>query len=183
MLTFDARLTLRLSTTKGDDHMSDQWIQETVKRIRDAEEEKKRRENFEYMREQKLNSAGFKIFEELQKHIKDGVTKLNEKLGTQRLSLGTTRYDEMTVEGANETELFVKFNDDAHYLEVDVSRGDGSNPRQIPLGFNEDGDVRFINDDRPASANRLAELLLDALIDLQLAEPKPSRRFSFNEDV
>jgi len=162
--------------------MSDQWIQETVKRIRDAEEEKKRRENFEYMREQKLNSAGFKMFEELQKQIKDGVTKLNEKLGTQRLSLGATRYDEMTAAGANETQLFVKFNDDAHYLEADVSRGNSSNKTQIPLGFNEDGEVRFISEGRPVLANRLAELLLDAMIDLQLAEPKPIRQFS-RQDV
>jgi len=129
MLTFDARFTLRL-TTKGERRMSDDWIQETVKRIRQAEAEKKRRESFEMMREQKLGAAGFDMFSELQKHLKNAVTKLNEKLGSQRLTVGPTRYDEMSIEGTGETRLYLKFEDDSHRLEVDISRSGRSEDSQ-----------------------------------------------------
>jgi len=183
MLTFDARFTLRL-TTKGERHMSDQWIEGTIKRIRDAEEEKKRRENFEYMREQKLGAAGFEMFSALQKHLTNAVKQINEKLGTKRLTFGPTRYDEMEIEGVKDTRLHLKFDDDSHRIKLYVSRdGHSSEESTIKLDFNEDGEVRFRYKDRANTSMELAESLIDTLIDLQLAEPKPKRKFSLDDDV
>ena len=182
MLTFDARFTLRL-TTKGDRRMSDQWIQGTAKRIRDAEAEKKRREDFEMMRERKLSNAGLDMFTELRQHLKDAVAKLNEHLKEKRLTLGRNSYDEIEVEGGRDASLCLKFDDDAHRLEVDMSSGSHSQTKQVRLDFDEASEVRFIYEDRPVTTQRFAEILLDALIDLELAEQKPSRRFSLDEDV
>jgi hypothetical protein len=151
--------------------MSDQWIQETVKRIKESDEEKKRRMSYEMMREQKLGSAGLEMFAELQKSIKAAIEQLDSHfaLTAKRLKVGRATYDEMEIEGAHsDHNLFLKFNSDLNHLDVDLSNGNSTNEVKIPLGFNEDGEVRFIYQDRPVPIKRLAEVLLDSLIILSL---------------
>src|SRR5258705_5850854 len=99
MLSFDAKLVLRLSSRpkglmKGEEVMSDEWVSDTVKRIKQHEEDKRRSENYALLREQQIAAREDKLFEELQKVLKTTVAKLNERLpGTgaaKRIDIKTT---------------------------------------------------------------------------------------------
>jgi hypothetical protein len=165
MLTFDVRLTLRL--TKGDRSMSDEWIETAAKRIKQAEEDKKRRESFELMRAGKISARGLGMFGELQEVLKAAVQKLNEHFPDKekRLTVEGIRHNAITIHGSrSEASLELNYDADVDELNYDLSKGTGSNEGKIRFGFNEDGEVRFMMNDRPFSIEKLAEKLLEELL-------------------
>jgi hypothetical protein len=179
MISFDAKLVLRISSRakgsmKGEENMSDEWISDTVKRIKQSEEDKRRRESYALLREQKLASHEDKLFEELGKVLKAAVAKLNEQLpgtGAEKRFDIKTSWDSIELIGPRELSFDIKHDSDAHELHLELWKGTGSQPLiddKIALGLNEDEEVRFITDDRPISVTRLAQSLLDDLIEHSL---------------
>jgi hypothetical protein len=80
MLRLDASFRLRLSSgkqgrIKGSNKMSDEWIGNAVQKIQQAEEDKKRKEAFELMRERKLEASEHDMFTGLQNCLKGAIEK------------------------------------------------------------------------------------------------------------
>lgn len=179
MLSFDAKLVLRLSSrskglVRGEESMSDEWITDAVKRIKQSEEDKRRRENYALLREQKMGAHEDKLFEELAKVLKAAVAKLNEQLpgtGAEKRFDIKSSWNSIELIGPRELSFDIKHDSDAHELHLELWKGTGSQALiddKIALGLNEDEEVRFIANDRPISVTRLAQSLLDDLIEHSL---------------
>jgi hypothetical protein len=177
MLSFDAKLVLRLSSRpkvlmKGEETMSDEWIADTIKRIKQSEEDKRRRESYALLREQKLAAHEYKLFEELQKLLKATVTKLNEQLpATEKRFDIKTSWDSIELIGPRELSFDIKHDSDAHQLQLELYVGSSSQPRiegQVALDLNEDEEVRYTWEGRPISVTKLAQILLDLVVENSL---------------
>src|SRR5688572_30529581 len=95
MLTFDARLTLRL-TGRRERVMSDQWIEAQVKRIKDREEQKRRTESYELLKEQQIAAREYDLFREVEEAIKVAIERLNQHF-PKRFVVGRVHYEEMEI--------------------------------------------------------------------------------------
>ena len=179
MLSFDAKLVLRLSSRhkgsmKGEEIMSDEWVSDTVKRIRQHEEDKRRSEDYALLREQKFGAHEDNLFTELQKVLKATIEKLNEQLpassAKKRYDIKTT-YNAIELIGPHELSFDIEQDSDTHQLTLALYVGASSQPRiegQVQLDLNEDEEVRYRWDGRPISVTKLAQLLLDLAIDNSL---------------
>jgi hypothetical protein len=154
---------------KGDSNMSDEWVATTVARIKRADEELRMVQEFQLMKERKLGSHEHEMFGQLQKLLKAGVEKLNAHFDKSRhFSVKGEHYDEITVLSyRSEVSLDLKFDFDAHELTYDLYAGQSqpTTEGKAPLGLNEEGELRFMFDGKPIGTERLAETLLDALIE------------------
>ena len=179
MLSFDAKLILHISSRpkglmKEETSMSDEWISDTVKRIKQHEEDKRRSENYALLREQKFGAHEDKLFDELQKVLKTTIAKLNEQLpGTgnaKRLDIKTS-WDSIELIGPRELSFDIKHDSDSHELHLELYVGQSSQPRieeTVKLDLNEDQEVRYFWEGRPISVTGLAQILLDLVIENSL---------------
>ena len=97
--------------------MSDEWIAATVTRIKQSEEDKRQKEKYALLREQKFYSNEDKLFEELQTILKATIAKLNEQLPEKPKRFDIkTRYDEIELVGPNELSFDIKQDSKGHEL-------------------------------------------------------------------
>lgn len=149
--------------------MSDEWAANTLRRIQQAADAKKQKEDSELMRERKLSATEHEMFGGLQESIKAAVEKLNTLMGdsSKQLKVDGERYNELEIHGPNsEVTLDLKFDFNTHVLNYDLYKGLSSHPKEgeAPLGFTETGEVCFIFANKPLGVERLAESLVDYVV-------------------
>ena len=177
MLSFDAKLVLRLSSRpkglmKGEEIMSDEWIESTVKRIKQHEEDQRRTKDYELLRETKIGRAEGGLFEELQKTLKATIEKLNERFpGSEKRYGIKTRWDEIELTGPHELSFDIKHDSDKHELDLSLYVGTSSQPRiddQVKIDLNESEEVCFKWQGSCIGVTKLAQALLDLVIEHSL---------------
>jgi hypothetical protein len=167
MLTFDARLTLRL-TRKGDRNMSDAWIRNTITRIKQAQEDKRRSEKYELLKEQQIGARELDLFSELQTEIKAAAEKINQHFSDKPLTLGRESYDRMELNTSQpDVSLSLRYDSDSHVLEYYLYKRVGKEEGKAELDFTK-GEVHYVLDGNPLTAPRLAEQFLDMVINASL---------------
>lgn len=176
MISFDAKLVLHLSSRpkglmKGDEIMSDEWIESTVNRIKQHEEDQRRTKDYELLRETKIGRAEGDLFEELQKTLKTTIEKLNERFpGPQKRYGIKTRWDSIEITGPHELSFDIKHDSDKHELDLSLYVG-SSQPRideQVKIDLNESEEVCFKWQGSCIGVTKLAHALLDLVIDNSL---------------
>lgn len=163
MLTFDARLTLSL-TTKGDRPMSDEWINTIVARMNQHHEETARAEKYALLREQQIGIHEFTLFQELQETVKSAVAKINQRVPGKQLSVGSTPYDRLEVNTASPNlSLTVRYQSDRQMVSYMLYKPSGDEEGEVKLDLTK-GELHYVLNGKPLTSRRLAEELLDRLV-------------------
>jgi hypothetical protein len=169
MLTFDARLTLRL-TTKGDRNMSDAWIRTTITRMNQAAEDKRNAEKYALLKSQQIDAREDDLFTELQGTIKGAVEKINQGVAGKCLTLGTASYNEIEINTSMpDVYLSLRYESDKHALQYSLQKGKGKGDEEGSAELDvTDREVHYVLDGKAFTAPRLAEEFLDRLINALL---------------
>jgi|GEM_PF-3519947 len=166
MLTFDARISLRL--TKGERQMSDAWIRATVTRMKQAEEDRRQAEKYALLKERHISARELSIFSDLQQEIKSAIEKINEHFSDKWLSLGRVTHDRMEINTSlPEVGLSLHYDSDSRVLEYYVHKKSGKKEGSATLDVTK-GEVHYVLDGKPLTSLRLAENFLDQLINATL---------------
>lgn len=149
--------------------MADDWIDQTVNRIQQHREDRKRTQDYELLREQKIGRAEGTLFEDLQKELKAKVAALNERLPEKPLNIKTT-WNSVEITGPREVSLDIKHDSDKH--ELDLSLYVASSHPQIDdlvkIDLNESEEACFKWQGSYIGATNLAHALLDLVIENSL---------------
>jgi len=153
--------------------MSDEWIETSVKQIKEADKERRRRDELEMHRADKLGAHEGAMWKALVKSLKATAEKFNANFpyeGTKHLTFEDERSDSIAVVSGRDVSMRLSMDSELHSINYDVWDGNNKkvNEGTVPLGFTKDWEVCFIVESRPVSTEKLTQLLLDQLIKFYL---------------
>lgn len=172
-MPFDFKLSLSVSSSgnsrKGVLAMADDWIDKTINRIQQHKEDRKRTQDYELLREQKIGRGEDKLFEDLQKELKAKVAGLNERLSEKPLNIKTS-WNSVEITGPREVSLDIQHDSDKHELDLSLYVA-STHPKiddLVKIDLNESEEVCFKWQGSCIGAIKLAHALLDLVIENSL---------------
>ncbi|HSE16300.1 MAG TPA: hypothetical protein VLB46_04565 [Pyrinomonadaceae bacterium] len=149
--------------------MADDWLDKTINRIQQHKEDRKRTQDYELLREQKIGRGEHKLFEDLQKELKTQVAALNERLSEKPLGI-ITSWKSVEITGPREVSLDIQHDSDKHELDLSfyVASSHPQIDELVKIDLNESEEVCFKWQGSCIGAIKLAHALLDLVIDHSL---------------
>jgi hypothetical protein len=136
--------------------------------MKQAEEDRRQAEKYELLKERHISARELSIFSDLQQEIKSAVEKINEHFSDKWLSLGRVTHDRTEINTSlPDVGLNLHYDSDSRVLEYYLHKKSCKEEGTATLDVTK-GEVHYVLDSRPLTAPRLAEHLLDQLINATL---------------